>query len=88
MFTLRNRFDCLRRRILVAKDSSFSDAAAGENEREGEASGGVPVIPGILRFYDTSTKLFGIRYPHGNRYVRKSAGINNVGCACNVAQIT
>ena len=62
-----NMFDCLRRRILVAKDSAGSDALADENEQKEANSGGMQIIPGILRFYDTSTKLFGIRYPHGNR---------------------
>ena len=58
----------------MAKKSDDSDAAdeselEEEREKQGEAiSGdGVSVVPGVLTFYDTATKLFGIRYPHGNR---------------------
>lgn len=75
MLYFANRFDCLGRRILVAKGAVVSDTAVDDNEQGDEASGGTQVIPGILRFYDTSTKLFGIRYPHGNRCVRSSGRI-------------
>ena len=75
MLGLANRFDCLGRRILVAKGAAVSDAAVDDSEQEDEASGGVQVIPGILRFYNTSTRLFGIRYPHGNRCVSWSGRI-------------
>lgn len=78
MFILFRRFDCLGRRILVPADDPAASVAETDGEDdddecqaekeggEGQA-GGVQLIPGMLRFYDTSTGLFSIRYSHGNR---------------------
>lgn len=49
------------------------DDTEREEEKEGDKQelegrgGGVQLIPGMLRSYDTSTGLFNIRYSHGNR---------------------
>lgn len=77
------RFDCLGRRIIVPKPDDFTTTAnvkdgdddeSCKQEEEGGEKGDregrgrmVQLIPGMLRSYDTSTGLFGIRYSFGNR---------------------
>lgn len=71
MFTVKNcacfwfRFDCLRRKILVAEKAG--EDVDQEKQQQGEEVEHMRVVPGILRFYDSSTGLFGIRYSDGNR---------------------
>ncbi|CAM9420486.1 unnamed protein product [Ectocarpus fasciculatus] len=50
-------------------DVATSGHEEKETEEKEEKEGGEPVelVPGMLKSYDTSTGLFGIRYPHGNR---------------------
>lgn len=56
----------------IVNDGDDDDQCKEENDEgvqeEREDLGGVvQLIPGMLMSYDTSTRLFGIRYTHGNR---------------------
>lgn len=52
---------------MVAQKNVVSSETVEDSGQEGEEGGHVDVIPGMVKFYDTSSRLFGIRYSHGNR---------------------
>lgn len=52
---------------VAVKDGDDGDRGEADKEGGEDQAGEVQLIPGMLRFYDTSTGLFSIRYSHGNR---------------------
>lgn len=55
---------------MVAVKDSCEVEHQGDMEHRQTSQGveeGIRIIPGMLRTYDASSGLFGVRYSHGNR---------------------
>lgn len=59
---------------------------ARREKDEDEEGARVHIVPGMLKFYDVSTGLFGIRYSNGNRYTAVRCAIrycvSGLTCVC------